>query len=98
MTQARTSWLDEEGDTPIIEQYVHQMDSFVATMADGVVDTSELQAQEARLVALMREVEPRLDDELHAMVTQLLCELTAYDLMQTLYALHQSRPKSKFQG
>jgi hypothetical protein len=46
----------------------------------------------------MREVEPLLDSKLHAKVTQLLCELTAYDIMQTVYTMQQSRPKAAFRG
>ena len=37
-------------------------------------------------------------DALHAKITALLCELTAYDLMQTLYQMQQSRPRTVFRG
>ena len=67
-------------------------------MADGKVDDAEIKAQEARLVALMKEVEPLLDDALHEKVTQLLCELTAYDLMQMLHQMQQARPQTMFRG
>jgi hypothetical protein len=95
---ARSSWLDDTLQAPLIKQYARQLDSFLETMADGRVDTSEIQAQEARLVALMREVEPQLDDALHEKVTRLLCELTAYDLMQMLHAMQGARPKTAFRG
>jgi len=49
-------------------------------------------------VALMKEVEPLLSPEAHEKVTQLLCEVTAYDLMNTLHMAHASRPKTKFRG
>jgi hypothetical protein len=49
-------------------------------------------------VKLMKKVEPQLDNEQHAQVTELLCELTAYDLMQTLYSLSQSKPATSFRG
>jgi hypothetical protein len=94
---ARVSWLDDKG-TPLIDDYARQLESFLKTMADGKVDEGELKAQEKRLVALMKEVEPQLSDELHAKVTQLLCELTAFDLMQTFYTLQQARPKTRFRG
>jgi len=58
----------------------------------------ELHEQEERLVALMEKIEPKLDTELHDQVTQLLCELTAYDLMHVLYTMDQARPKTVFQG
>jgi hypothetical protein len=96
--QAKSAWFDESSKTPIIEEQARRLESFLTAVADGVVDESEVRDQEARLVALMREVEPLLDENLHAKVTQLLCELTAYDLMQTMHALHAARPKSVFRG
>ena len=67
-------------------------------MADDTVDDHEVKDQEARLVKCMKEVEPLLDDAAHAKVTQLLCELTAYDLMQVLNSMHKARPRLKFRG
>ncbi|HJT77620.1 MAG TPA: hypothetical protein VJ739_10510 [Gemmataceae bacterium] len=94
----RMHWFDETTHAPLIEQYARQLDSFLTTMADGRVDDAEIKAQEGRLVALMQEVEPQLDDALHAQVTRLLCELTAYDLMQMLHTMQQNRPRSVFRG
>ena len=50
------------------------------------------------MTSLMKEVEPHLDDALHAKVTQLLCELTAYDLMQMLHEMQKSRRQTVFHG
>jgi len=93
----RTPWLDES-DAPQLEAYARRLDSFIQTMADGRVDESEIKAQEGRLVALLREVEPLLDDDVHEKVTRLLCELTAYDLMQIIHTMQQARPRTKFRG
>jgi hypothetical protein len=90
----RTDWFDETTEAPLIEGYARQLNTFIETLADSRVDQSELKAQEARLVALMKEVEPLLDDTLHEKVTRLLCELTAYDLMQMLHAMEQARPRT----
>ena len=94
----RQKWFDEASHEPLIEQYARQLESFIQTMADGVVDDGEIKAQEKRLIDLMKEVEPLLDDKTHAKVTQLLCELTAYDIMQMLHSLQEARPKMKFRG
>jgi len=94
----RSLWLDDEARTPIIDRYARQLSSFLEAMSDGVVDTMELKRQETRLVKLMKEVEPQLDDALHAKVTRLLCELTAYDIMQIAHSLHDARPKTVFHG
>ncbi|MGE3777216.1 MAG: hypothetical protein AB7F89_08535, partial [Pirellulaceae bacterium] len=82
-TSGRKSWLDDTTQLPMIDEYVQQLGTFVDAMADGRVDDSELRAQEERLVAMMKEVETELNDLQHAKVTRLLCELTAYNIMQT---------------
>jgi hypothetical protein len=89
----RPKWFDDASHEPLIDDYARQLDSFLQTMADGVVDENEIKAQEVRLVGLMKEIEPLLDDALHATVTRLLCELTAYDIMQMLHSLQASRPR-----
>jgi hypothetical protein len=94
----RQKWFDDASHEPLIENYARKLDSFIQTMADGVVDDSEITAQEARLIGLMKEVEPLLNDDVHAKVTRLLCELTAYDIMQMLHSLQEARPKTQFRG
>lgn len=94
----RQKWFDEASHEPLIDNYARHLESFIQTMADGVVDEGEIQTQEERLISLMKEVEPLLDDDLHAKVTQLLCELTAYDIMQMVHSLQEARPKTQFRG
>jgi hypothetical protein len=94
----RSSWLDENSHKPLIDKSARQLRSFISAMADGRIDDAELEVQEARLIDLMKEIEPQLDDSLHTKVTQLLCELTAYDLMRTLHSINANRPKTVFQG
>jgi hypothetical protein len=93
-----TRWLDENTDEPMIAERAQRLETFLAAMADGKIDETELQAQEQRLVQLMREIEPLLDEKLHAKVTQLLCELTAYDIMRAVHTMQQARPKTAFRG
>jgi hypothetical protein len=93
-----SSWIDEDADTPLIAEGAKRLDSFVAAMADGKVTDSEVKAQEKRVMKLLKEIEPQLDGKLHESVTELLCELTAYDMMQMLNMMHESRPVSKFRG
>jgi hypothetical protein len=97
-TPRSASWLDAGAHAPVIEQYARRLKSFMAAMADGRIDDAELEAQEARLVTLMKEIEPQLPEPLHTRVTQLLCELTAYDIMQMLHSLQAQRPQSVFRG
>jgi hypothetical protein len=97
-SRPKMSWLDAESHQPVIERYARRLGPFVEAMADGKIDESEVQAQEKRLVKLMKEVEPTLSPALHERVTQLLYELTAYNLMHILHSMEQARPKSTFQG
>lgn len=94
----RVNWLDDKSQAPLIDQYARKLTSFVDALADGKVDEKELKAQEARVASIMQEVEPQLDDALHAKVTELLCELTAQNTMQMLHELQRSRPQTVFRG
>jgi hypothetical protein len=94
---ARTPWFDD-ASTSLIAEEAQRLDTFLEAVADGKIDKSELDAQQARLVKRMKEVEPLLSDELHAKVTKLLVELTAFDLMQVMYSMHEGRPKTAFRG
>jgi hypothetical protein len=87
----RRSWVDPDTNDPLIEDYAKQLQSFMRAFQDGVVSDKEISDQEARLVDLMKEVEELLDDGTHAKVTRLLCELTAYDIMQLTYEMQQAR-------
>jgi hypothetical protein len=97
-TGHRTPWFDESTETPMLAEYARKLDSFCDAIADGRVTTGELEVQEERLVTLMREVEPLLSPEAHEKVTRLLCEVTAYDLMQALHMAGKARPKTAFRG
>lgn len=98
---ARESWLADDGQSTIIDDKAEKMEAFVAAMADGRIDATEVAQQEQRLIAAMTEVEPLLDDAAHAKVTKLLCELSAFNMMQVLHDLYEARlaaSKTKFVG
>ena len=94
----RQSWLDEASQAPLIDQYTQRLTTFMDAMADGQVDREERDAQEQRLVVAMKDVESELSDAQHAKVTKLLCELSAYNIMQTLHMLQSARTTTVFRG
>ena len=94
----KTTWFDENSNASLIADQAQRLDSFLKAMADGKVTDDEVKSQEERVVKLMKEIEPKLDPQLHDRVTQLLCELTAYDIMQSLNMMQSARPASKFRG
>ena len=95
---AKTPWFDDKTETPLLAEYARKLDSFCDAVADGRVTTGELEEQEKRLVGIMKELEPLLSPEAHEKVTQLLCEVTAYDLMHAMHLAGKSRPKTVFRG
>jgi hypothetical protein len=95
---AKTPWFDDSTDTPLIAEYARKLDSFLDAVADARVESGELDEQEKRVVALMKEVEPLLSPEAHEKVTRLLCEVTAYDLMQAIHMAGHARSTTKFRG
>jgi hypothetical protein len=92
----RTSWFDEDAEQPLIQEQVNKLESFTSALADGQVSRDELSGQEKRLVAAMRQLEPDLSDGLHAKVTAVLVELTAYNVMRLLHELQQERARMAF--
>ena len=94
----RVPWFDAANDKPLISEYAQRLQPFLDTMADGRVDDGELRAQEGRLIASMKDVEPMLAGPVHGKVTRLLCEMAAYDLMQALHTVQASRGKTVFRG
>ncbi len=97
-SSTRTDWLDTTTQTPLIGQYAERLGTFLEAMADGRIEPKELEDQEARVVALMKSIEPKLDGALHEEVTHLLCELSAYNIMHTLHKLVETAPKTRFRG
>lgn len=98
---AKQSWLDSDGTTTVIDDRAKKLEGFMEAMADGQIDGDELAAQEQRVVALMKEIEPQVDDPLHAKLTDLMCELSAFNFMQLLNQLYEARlaaSQTKFQG
>src|SRR5258706_7134374 len=93
---ARASWFDDKAKHPLIDEQVQKLDSFTSALADGVVSKQELTGQEQRLLAAMKTLEPDLSDALHAKVTTVLVELTAYNVMRTLHELQAERARMAF--
>jgi hypothetical protein len=93
---ARASWFDDRAEHPVIQEQIAKLESFTSAMADGVVEKRELDAQEQRVSAAMKKLEPELSDELHARVTNVLVELTAYNVMRLLHELHAGRARVAF--
>ena len=93
---ARASWFDDRIEHPLIHEKIEKLESFTTALADGVVTRQELAGQEQRLAAAMKALEPALSDELHAKVTAVLVELSAYNVMRLLHELQAERARMAF--
>jgi hypothetical protein len=93
---ARSSWLDEKTNHPLIQERVHNLESFTGALADGVITARELSGQEQRLIAAIKNVEGELSDAVHDKVTTLLVEITAYNVMRLLHELQAERARAAF--
>jgi hypothetical protein len=93
---AKTSWFDDNAQHPSIHEQMEKLESFTSALADGQVSKQELSGQEQRLVAAMKALEPELSDALHAKVTTVLVELSAYNVMRLLHELRAEQTRIAF--
>ena len=93
---ARTSWFDDKAEHPLIHEQIERLESFTSALADGHISKQELGGQEQRLVAAMKALEPDLSDALHARVTTVLVELSAYNVMRLLHELRAEQTRLAF--
>ena len=92
----RTSWFDDDAQHPLIHEQIEKLESFTSALADGQVSKEELSVQEQRLVSVMKALEPDLSDALHAKVTTVLVELSAYNVMRLLHELRAEQTRLAF--
>lgn len=97
-SKTRTPWLDPATESPVIDDQAARLAGFLGALADGEITSQELADQEARVVELMKKVEPELSDAAHADATRLLCELTAWNIMKTMHEMSAAAPKTRFRG
>jgi predicted transcriptional regulator len=93
---ARGSWFDGKMEYQIIQDRVTKLASFTSALEDGVVSKQELDGQEQRLMAAMKQVEGQLNDDQHEKVTALLVEMSAYNVMRLLHELQSERARLAF--
>ena len=79
-----------------LRRKVFQVLVYLLVHRDRVVSKQELTGQEQRLMAAMKKVEGELNDDLHAKVTTLLVELSAYNVMRLLNELQTERARMAF--
>lgn len=81
---ARSEWFDPESSELSFLMYMEQMESWQQVLADGIVQPEELHQQVERVGEMLRALEPKLSDELHEEVTNVLYELAVLYGMERL--------------
>jgi len=84
---SRKSWFDPESSEMMFSEYMEQMESWQAALADGVVEPKEVQQQAQRVAEMLRALEPKLSDELHEELTQIFYEWAVLMGMERLVQL-----------
>ena len=86
----RKSWFDPESNEAMFSKYLEQMESWQNALADGKVQPEELQAQAGKVSEMLRVLEPKLSDELHQEVSQVMYEWSVLQAMDRLLELAES--------
>jgi hypothetical protein len=87
---SRMSWFSDEGDDVMFQHYVERMESWQKAIEDGTITAEEVKEQAQRVADLLKAVEGRLDDELHAQVSEALMEWAVLQGMSTTLVMQQS--------
>lgn len=93
----RQSWFDPQSNQVLFDRFVERMESWQQAIADGVITSQEIQNQAELVARLLREIEPKLSDELHDKVTRVLYELAVFNEMQRVAGLFQ-KPDNNLQS
>jgi 5-bromo-4-chloroindolyl phosphate hydrolysis protein len=70
-----TPWFDPETGFFTLDENILERPSFKRILADEVVTDEEVREQADRTVALLKELDSKLNDDLRPLVTDTLCEL-----------------------
>ena len=77
----RRSWFEPDATVPFGAS-VTRLRSWQDAIEDGIIEPHEVAAQTERVMGLLRELEPLLDDSIHEKVTRVLEEWTVLNAMQ----------------
>jgi len=89
----RTGWFDSESNELKFSEYLEKMESWQKALADGVVQPDEVRGQAEKVSEMLRALEPKLSDELHEELTQILYEWAVLQAMDRLVELTEAERK-----
>lgn len=81
----RDGWFDGKGLDLYREDFLDTHEGWKKYIADGKITASEILEQELKIAKMLRKLEPKLSDELHAEVTKVLLE---YEVLVNMSLIH----------
>jgi hypothetical protein len=82
---ARDGWFDGQGVDLLRDEFLEDHDGWRRYIADGQITASEILEQESRIIEMLKEVEPTLNDKQHEALTKVLLE---YEVLVNMALVH----------
>ena len=75
-------WFDPQTGTLLLDEYVAELDSYRRIVEDGTITDAELAEQTQKVTSLLQQLEGSLYQEVKAIATVALGELTVLNALQ----------------
>ena len=78
---ARDGWFDGKGYELFQNIYEQRKKEIQEYWADGKIDENEINMQKQKIIDALTKIEPKLDDDIHAALTQIFIDWALFDRM-----------------
>lgn len=82
---ARDGWFDGEGLELHRDEFLDAHPGWQKYIADGQITAGEILEQEAKIISMLKKIEPKLSDDLHGELTQIFLE---YEVLINMALIH----------
>lgn len=82
---ARDGWFDGKGIDLLRDEFLETHEGWQSYIADGQITAGEILEQETRIVQMLREIEPLIEDSVHEKLTKVLLE---YEVLVNMALVH----------
>lgn len=81
----RDGWFDGRGLDLLREQFLDEHEAWKKYIEDSQITAEEILEQENRIIGMLRELEPTIEDDLHKRLTEVLLE---YEVLVNMALIH----------
>lgn len=82
---SRDGWFDGKGIDLLREDFLENHEGWQKYIEDGQITAGEILEQETRIAQMLHELEDRVDDETHALLTKTFLE---YEVLVNMALIH----------